>query len=601
VVVSISVECPTMTLACRLMMVLFLVGCAPGKDEPVQAQDTQTVDVADTPKSVDFSPGPIPKRKTGAEAIAFTDATDALGLPPLPTQGVALVDYNGDGWPDVTLATAMGVYLFTNPGDGSFALANAAAGLSETPITRAMAPVYADVDGDADLDLLITTNGDGERLFVNQGDGTFVDESAAAGFNAHTFAFGGAFADLDGDGDLDLFVAGGIAQLTQYPGAGEPVVPEDGEHRHLMERKLGFRGTPNRVWENDGSGHFVDITEKSGLAGESGDETFGAALFDVDGDGDVDALVARDYLAPQLFLNNGKGQFLPAPAGHLPAKGTNSLMGMDVGDFDGNGLLDVYGTRFDADLLLASDPDPTKPFSTNRYPLLLTNQPDPSRIITGWGCALVDLDNDVDVDLMATSTFDYQSPDQTGPVRPGAMMVLKNTGLGYVVGGLVDVTEQVIAPADRVVHGWGLAIGDYDRDGDVDVLVAVEDIVWSQYGPLTTGYERRDTSMLLRNDSGTAQANGSLVLELRQPKTPNVFAVGARLDVTVGKTSAIRFVFAGSAYLATHSYGQHFGLGGAAAASSVKVRWPDGKVDDLGCLAAGHHVIERGTPPAACD
>jgi len=529
----------------------------------------------------------------------LTDATAALGIPPVPTQGVAMVDYTGDNWPDITLATASGLYLFQNGGDGTFSADNQRANIPPGSVTRAMAPVYADVDGDGDLDLMITTNGDSERLFINDGTGVFQDKSMASGFAVNTLAFGGSFADADGDGDLDLFVAGGLPQLVEYPGVGAPGTPATTHDHNWRQNPTGERGSPNRYWQNNGDGSFSDATKQAGLAGEPTDETFGAAWFDVDSDGDIDALVARDHKDLQLYLNNGSGVFTLDTSGLIPFKDTGSLMGIDIGDFDGNGRIDIYGTRFDWDMLVAQGKTKNSPFSPNRYPLLLTGKPDPTRVITGWGCALLDLDNDVDVDIVSVSTFDFQTHVRTGQLRPGTMVVLKNTGLGYAIGGLEDVTANAVPKDSTVIHGWGLAVGDYDRDGDVDVMVGVDNEIITEDGFATVPYDRRKKSMLLRNDSGTAQENGGLVIALRQPQKPNTFAVGARVDVTANSTQAIRIVFAGSPYLSTHSYQLHFGLGSQSAADQVTVTWPDGQMDELGCLPKGHHVIDRNKITAA--
>lgn len=504
-----------------------------------------------------------------------------------------MVDYTGDSWPDITLATASGLYLFKNNGDGTFSEDNERAKILASSVTRAMSPVYADIDGDGDLDLLVTTNGDSERLFINEGNGTFQDKSESAGFKDHTLAFGGSFADADGDGDLDLFVAGGLPQLVEYPGVSAPQMPAKSHDHNWRDNPTGERGSPNRYWQNNGDGTFTDATEVSGLAGEPTDETFGATWFDLNRDGHIDALVARDHRDLQLYLNNGNGTFQLDTKELLPLKNTNSLMGIDIGDFDGNGKLDIYGTRFEWDMLVAEGATPQSPFSPNRYPILLTGKPDPTRVITGWGCALLDLDNDTDVDIMSVSTFDFQTHVRQGQLRPGSMVVLKNTGLGYSVGGLEDITDDVIPEDSRVVHGWGLAVGDYDKDGDIDVIVGIDNEIITEDGFASVPYTRRKKNMLLRNDSGIAQANGGLVMTLRQPTKTNTYAVGARVDVKVNNHHAIRMVYAGSPYLSTHSYHLHFGLRAQAAADSVKITWPDGTQDEIGCLTRGHHIIDR--------
>ena len=512
-------------------------------------------------------------------------------------EGVALVDYTGDGWPDLALASWGGVSLWRNQGGQTFVADNQRAELPRSAAARAMSPVFADVDGDGDLDLFVTTMGDVDRLFENIGGGVFRDVTAAAGLDRFTTAFGATFADLDGDGDLDIHVAvGHYAPNVALPMPGliepEPFPPAPcagsrrGGQPFPAGCEKGRRGAPNVVWRNEGGLRFVEVSELWGLGGGAMDETFGALAFDADSDGDPDLLVARDHRVGRYYRNDGGGSFTEVE-GAVP-KAASSMMGLDLGDWDGDGTVEVYATTDRPDVLLSYSAGGF----TDHLASAIGDGVNQSAITTGWGCALVDLDHDGDPDVITTSAMTTASLVPTPIFHTGVMIVLENLGTGLLKDSALDVSDSAFMAEPALLDGRGLAVADIDRDGDLDVFVTVRPIPNNGQGaPDDTRLE----CLLLRNDSAVTGSRGAAMLHLRQPGTANPFAVGARVNVRVKDRNQTRFVLAGASFLSANTYVLHFGLDGEPGPSSVHVVWPDGVGEKFTGVGVGEFLLERGS------
>jgi len=258
-------------------------------------------------------------------------------------------------------------------------------------------------------------------------------------------------------------------------------------------------------------------------------------------------------------------------------------MGVDIADFDGDGRLDLYGAQVFSDALyLGGDSGFESAFAS------LLSGGDPSQAITGWGAAFADLDDDGLPDVITTSAYgstrDVGAAGGDDTIRTGWMMVLHHT----IEAGThrLESPTQLGAALEVPLDGYGLALGDIDNDGDLDVLVGVgNDERWSD--------DARDVSTLLINDGLRAGSNASIRIRLRQPG-PNPFAVGARIEVIGRGLRTSRIVTAGSSYLSQHSYEQHFGLGAYDRAPIVRVSWPDGGTSLWLDLPAGAHTLDRG-------
>lgn len=551
---------PASTLLAGLIPLLVLTAC--GGSEP----DDDDAAVADT--SGDTTPPPSPG------GLHFTDGSGALGAPPQRLRGVALVDFDLDGWPDITLAGEEGVSLYRGDGSGGFELVLGAI----DGVSHGAGVAWVDVDADGNLDLFVSTHEGPDHLFIADGQGGFTDESAARGIVGSTWGEGASFGDLDGDGDLDLYLNQGITR-SDAAGGGE----------------LGQRGNPNRVYENDGKGTFKNVTEAWGLAGAPKGESFTALLFDANGDGRTDVFTVHDNAPDQLFLGQGAGKaFTDASATMLPTDET-SLMGLALADFDGDGQLDIYGTTAGRDLLYLRSPEGG---FVNQYPQAIGDGVDQSELLIGWGAALVDMDHDGDADVITTASYsDGKQYDDT-VIRPGQLVVLRHDPAEQGPGILVDVTTDAGDVLFPTINGWGLATGDIDHDGDVDILVATDRQIDAAAIPAGDSPHRR--ALLLLN--GTPPAGPAIHVTLRAPGTPNPFAVGARVTLTLQERSATRMVLAGSSYLSQHEYGLHFGLGeDYQVAPVVRVTWPDGVEQLWLALPPGRHTLTRDADNRCCD
>lgn len=511
--------------------------------------------------------------------VHFTDRTDLLGLAPDRVMGVAIVDYTGDGWPDITLASMSGLELYRNRGDGTFEPDTVRSGLEGYDETTVIGVVFGDVDDDGDLDLFASRLDDHDLLYANQGDGTFYDVSEAAGVLRRAVSQSATMGDLDGDGDLDIYVA------TLPWDEGDTAYPPTPE---MLDGK-------NIYWENDGFGRFTDRTDEAGLAGIPQGETFGSLLLDIDGDADLDALVIHDFEPDQLLINDGAGHFTDASAEWLGDSPTGR-MGLDVGDLDGDGALDIYATNWWSDLLVTEAGDSTSPRLTDVFAIYVGDGWDNSELTTGWGCAVMDVDNDGDQDVLTISSYTdgLGAAKQEDVSREGQLVLLENTLDSTQTGAsprLINVNDAAGSAMGTLMNGFGLSVGDFDRDGDLDALVGVDESVFIDGQEVVDPLLSR-VSLLLRNEGARAAQNASLQLRLRQPGRRNLRAIGARVDVEAGDLRTSRIALAGASYLSAHTEVLHFGLG-AASTAFVHVTWPDGTRESFGNLPTGEHLLER--------
>ena len=254
-----------------------------------------------------------------------------------------------------------------------------------------------------------------------------------------------------------------------------------------------------------------------------------------------------------------------------------SLMGLAVGDYNGDGHLDYYATNNTHDYLYRGKGDG----SFDEVYLDTLDGADPTSTLTGWGCAFVDLDNDGDQDVISVSSYEF-SESGAGiftSARVGGFVVLEN-----VNGKFKDITAE--AGLAMPVNGTSLAIADIDHDGDMDFLVALEDPLQNGLGPNPNNVPIG--VRLYRNDSARAAGNKALELSLRSENGTR-FGVGAIIDVVAGNIRASQVITAGSSYLSAHSYVQHFGLGVHEKADSVTISWPDGRKQIAHSVPAGFH------------
>ncbi len=489
--------------------------------------------------------------------------------------GACFLDYDLDGDLDVYLVNGGTLEppspgeppvrdaLYENLGGGEFLDVTARAGVGDPGWGGGCAA--ADYDGDGDTDLYLTNYGP-DVLYRNDGDRTFTDATRTAGLGDPRWSAGAAFLDYDLDGDLDLYVAsylrfdaadpGVLARRCRWKGA------------EVMCGPRGFPPESDRLYRNDGAGAFTDVTAEAGVAAEA---RFGLGVVsgDLDADGDPDVVVADDSDGNLLWSNDGRGRFTDeaVPAGvALSGDGrAQAGMGAELGDYDGDGDEDLVVTSFsdDHDTLYRNEGDLLFVDASREAGL------DPAtRSALAWAAVFLDYDNDADLDLFIANGHVYPEVDTHDPATSYRQ---RNTLFENRGGRFHDVTDQAgpgFAPARS---GRGAAVGDYDDDGDVDILVVNQD----------------DVPALLRNDGGNRRRWIKLQLVGRKS---NREGIGARVVVEAGGRRQFREMRRQSGYYASHDPRMHFGLGEAGRVERVTIRWPSGREQTVGELPADHLV-----------
>ncbi len=508
-----------------------------------------------------------------AAAQTFTDVTEmafgnlqgetAGGL--VPTDfigGVAVGDCDGDGLPDVYFTGANHAALFRNLGDGTFADITADAGiLAQSGAGRGTSgAAFADVDNDGDLDLYVSGLSTARHyLYINDGHCHFTEEAVARGVAVNTAAIGRSvsFGDYDRDGYLDLYVA-----EFQSDTVNPDVMPPVG---HLFHN----RGAA-------APGYFDDVTVSAGVAvdavqgSEQGTFPFTARFADLDGDGWPDLAIISDFRESRLFWNDGGGHFTDGTV--AAGVGTDEHgMGVVTGDFDGDGRLDLFVTSIFIDGLANATGNRLYHNDGQRSFSDATSAAGVRDGSWGWGTDAFDYDNDGDLDLIMTNGL-HQSegnrlyvgmdlgPIDITPFETDPLRVWRNDG-----SGTFSEVSQALGLVDDEV-GQGIVAFDYDNDGDLDVLVV----------------HLGDPPILFRNDGGNANHWIDIDLAARRSAPQGI---GARVTLTPagGAAPMVREVSASSTYLAQNGTGRvHFGLGpGAPVIDSIRIEWPSGIVQSV--------------------
>ncbi len=516
------------------------------------------------------------------------DPTPMCRMPELMGGGVGLLDYDGDGLLDVYAVqggklpnqpdppqAAQGDRLFRNRGDGTFVDVTAAAGLTSFPGGYGHGLTVGDYDNDGHPDVLVT-RWRSYALYRNRGDGTFEDRTDAMGLGGRRdWPASAAFADLDGDGDLDLYVC----HYADWDPQRSPLCPHPNDpHKYTYCGPRTFAATPDHVFRNDGN-RFVDVSEAAGIrAADRDGRGLGVVAAHLDDDGLIDLFVANDMSANFLFRNRGGFRFEETAAESGVATSTSGgyLAGMGVacGDLDGDGRLDLAVTNFYGE---------STTFYRNLGDGLFADQTTaiglaaPSRYLLGFGAAFLDANNDGRLDLATANGH----VNDLRPLLPFAMPA--QLLLGEASGRLVDVSRRAGEPWEVPRLGRGLACGDLDNDGRPDLLIVAEGEPLAYF-----------------HNQGPAGHFVTLQLEGAPPRS-NRDAVGARVTVTAGGRSRMAERMGGSSYLSANDHRLHFGLGEATRIESIEVRWPSGRADRYTGLAGdtGYLLREGRTEASA--
>ncbi|MEO6805832.1 MAG: CRTAC1 family protein, partial [Edaphobacter sp.] len=554
--------------------------------------------------------GPIVFEDIAAKA-GLTSWTHHMGTPEKAFilesigSGVALLDYDNDGWLDIYLvngstydaltgkATPPHAALFHNNHDGTFT--NVAAKAGVTNDRWGFGAVVGDYDNDGWPDIYVSNYGK-NRLYHNNHDGTFTDVAEKAGVTLGNWSGGATWGDYDGDGRLDLFVPGyvhfnladlakgtNIASNSFCSFRGVPV----------MCGPRGLQGEPDHLFHNNGDGTFTDVSVKAGVADTNAYFGLASAFVDINGDGKIDLLVADDSTPNYLYLNKGDGTFEDASyeSGYaLNESGRETAsMGIAVGDFTHTGRLDLYNTTFSDDYnpLYRNDGDAN--FTDTAYEAGIAETTIP---FLGWGTSFFDYDNDGWLDLFIVNghvypTVDHQNWGTTWAQRP---LLFHNLNGKFTLVPAVEGTGLAKVSTSR-----GMAYGDLFNDGKIDVVVNNLDA----------------TPSLFRNVTGTPAAIAAMPAGTAVP-TPNHWiafklvggpksprdAVGAVVYLTADGFRQRADVLAGGSFASSPDQRPHFGLGVATKIDSIEVRWPDGTKQQVvpPSTVDTFYVITEGNP-----
>jgi enediyne biosynthesis protein E4 len=493
--------------------------------------------------------------------------------------GAAFFDYDNDGWLDVLILSGTRLEgappgttnrLYKNNRDGTFTDVTEKAGLTRTGWASGV--TVGDYDNDGFDDLFITYYGQ-NVLYRNNGNGTFTDVTAKAGLaqNVVRYGSGCTWLDYDRDGHLDLFVANYLDTTLEK-------LPRPGENPDCRFRGVpvncGPRGLPTgyvQLFRNNGNGTFTDVSQASGVAAARGGYPMTAVAADYDDDGWPDVYVACDSTPSWLFRNQHDGTFRQEGLERGVALSEDGLeqagMGVAVGDYDLDGRLDIFKTNFSDDTHVLYRNDGTGFFtdSTIRSGLGVETR------YVGWGAGMVDLDNDGLPDLFVVTGSVYPEVERALPTYPfrTPRLVFRNLG-----GGRFEELIEEAGPGVAAAHpSRGGAFGDFDNDGDVDVLVM----------------NMNEPPSLLRND---VTGGGHWLKVLLQGVKSNRSAIGARVVARYRGRAQAQEVTAQSSFYSANDRRLHFGLGTATTAD-LAIRWPSGATETIPKVEADQLVVVR--------
>jgi enediyne biosynthesis protein E4 len=522
--------------------------------------------------------------------VVFTDVTHAAGLDKFrhkagtpekatiletPGSGVALLDYDNDGWLDIYLVngstvaaldgkeTAPRAMLLHNNHDGTFTDVTEKAGVANERWGFGVA--VGDYDNDGWPDIYVTNFGK-NRLYHNNHDGTFTDVAEKAGVTLGGWSTGATWGDYDHDGRLDLFVPGYVKFDPHNPPiSGKGGLPPGFCQFRGIEVMCGPRGLPgegDHLFHNNGDGTFTDVSVKAGVSDPKGYYGLASVFVDVDDDGWLDLLVANDSVPKYLYRNRHDGTF--EDISYLSGFALNdegreqASMGIAVGDYNRDGKVDFYVTNFSDDYNTLYRNDGEASFTDVSFRAGVANLTVP---FLGWGTGFLDFDNDGLLDVFVANGHVYPGVDKqdwgtTWAQRP---LLLRNLN-GAKFEEVPPATGSGLAV---VVSARGAAFGELFNDGHIDVVLNVMD----------------SAPVLLRNS--VKNPNHWLTLKLVGGLKSPRDAIGTKVFVTSGGIRQRADVFSGGSYASTSDPRVHFGLGSSPKVDKVEILWPSGVKEEV--------------------
>jgi hypothetical protein len=497
--------------------------------------------------------------------------------------GIGAFDYDNDGWMDLYLVQGCTMELwrerkcphgrlFHNLGNWTFEDVTEKAGLTRG--AWGMGVTAADYDNDGWVDIYLTNLGP-NILYHNNGDGTFSDVTLKAGVGDPRWSTSAAFGDYDLDGFLDLFVPNYIdVGPDKLPPADRPC-----NYRGILSMcgPRGLPGAADSLYHANGDGTFTEVNERTGVVDRAKLYGLGSVWADVNDDGLPDLLVANDATPNLLFVNKGGGVFQEMGFASGLAVGGDGQeqanMGVDVADYDNDGLLDAYITHFAADYgtlyhndgnLFFRDVTAKAQIQAPEYPYV------------GWSTRFVDLNNDGWKDIFHANGHVYPFMEQR-PAGPERFREPHSLYLNRRDGSFLDASALAGPGIRKPTVGRGVAFADFDNDGDIDFAVAV----------------MNGSPQLFRNDQA---GTNHWVMFRTVGRTSNRDGIGARITVTTGELRQVWEIKRTVGIYSCSDPRAHFGLGSAGRIDLVRVRWPSGKVQEFKDVPADHHyLVDEGS------
>lgn len=493
---------------------------------------------------------------SGIKWVHTSGRSPMAHLPETVGAGCAFLDYDNDGWMDIYLVNSgpcdfyqppqpLRNALYHNNRDGTFTDVTEKARVGGS--CYGMGVAVGDYDGDGFADLYVTQY-PRSILYHNNGDGTFTDVTERAGVSAPGWATSAVWFDYDNDGRLDLFVCHFVDySKTKLKFCGDLITKE----RHYCIPSI-YDSMPCWLFHNNGNGTFADVSKESGI-GQHLAKAWGVVAADLNNDGRMDLYVTNDTVPNFLFANRGKGKF--EEIGMLAGVGVSAFgkarsgMGVDAADYDQDGWIDLFEANVDQEMFSLYHNDKNEVFSDVSNPNGIGST---TRLMSGWGLKFFDFDNDGDIDLMLC---DGHPDDRIEQLRDNVtylepMLLFRNNGKSFE-----NVSRQSGAFFSKPLSGRGMALGDFNNDGAVDVLVS----------------QNNAAPILLRNNA--ARDNHWLGVRLIGKKS-NIDAIGAKVTYQAGGLNRHQFKVGGGSYLSSHDPRMVLGIGKQTKIDWLEVQWP---------------------------